>query len=296
MKFVNFAKICHADVAIVGGDVTGKALIPIIANGDGTFSAYFQDQDYVCRTKEQLDALEKSINTNGMYSTMKTKSEAEELGLNKAKMMEEFMQQMRTRLAKWIRILEERMKPENIKVFITGGNDDDPSLEDVLKSSDYVIDSEEIVVDLGGHEMISTGYGNLTPWRCPRDISEQELGAKIESMASNLKAPQNSIFNLHVPPIATCLSKCPKLDTRFSPPKPVLDEITDAGSTAVRKMIEKYQPLLSLHGHIHESKGMDQIGRTKSFNPGSEYSEGILRGIIVNLGDTEVRSHQFISG
>ena len=46
-----------------------------------------------------------------------------------------------------------------------------------------------------------------------------------------------------------------------------------AGSTAVRASIEKHQPLVGLHGHIHESKGFVTLGRTLCLNPGSEYGK-----------------------
>jgi uncharacterized protein len=55
------------------------------------------------------------------------------------------------------------------------------------------------------------------------------------------------------------------------------------GSTAVRDAILKYQPMLALHGHIHESSGIRKLGTTTLVNPGSEYAEGILRGALIDL-------------
>jgi len=57
------------------------------------------------------------------------------------------------------------------------------------------------------------------------------------------------------------------------------------GSTAVRELIEEYQPPLSLHGHIHESRGKTRIGETIAINPGSVYSEGSLQGAVIDLAD-----------
>jgi len=65
---------------------------------------------------------------------------------------------------------------------------------------------------------------------------------------------------------------------------------------AVREAIEKYKPLLGLHGHIHESRGVVNIGRTLCINPGSEYGEGIIRGAIVDLAKDKVLSYQLTSG
>ncbi|MEM2517675.1 MAG: phosphoesterase, partial [Candidatus Bathyarchaeia archaeon] len=104
---------------------------------------------------------------------------------------------------------------------------------------------------------------------------------------------KNSIFNLHCPPINTLLDIAPKLDKDL---KVSLRETIAAGSAAVRKAIEKYQPLLGLHGHIHESRGIEKIGRTLCINPGSEYTEGILRAIVVDLGKDNIKNNFFISG
>lgn len=68
-------------------------------------------------------------------------------------------------------------------------------------------------------------------------------------------------------------------------------------STAVRDALAKYQPMLSLHGHIHESRGEARIGRTLAINPGSEYSEGVLRGAIITLSRKKgVRGYQLVAG
>jgi Icc-related predicted phosphoesterase len=68
------------------------------------------------------------------------------------------------------------------------------------------------------------------------------------------------------------------------------------GSTAVRAAIEEHQPLLSLHGHIHESGGAVRIGRTLAINAGSEYGEGVLRGVLVTVGGGKVLRYQATTG
>jgi Icc-related predicted phosphoesterase len=71
--------------------------------------------------------------------------------------------------------------------------------------------------------------------------------------------------------------------------------ITGVGSKAVRRAIETYQPILSLHGHIHESRGVATIGRTVCINPGSEYPDGVLRGAIVDFDRDGVKSYVLTS-
>ena len=105
------------------------------------------------------------------------------------------------------------------------------------------------------------------------------------------------IFNIHVPPRDSGIDDAPYLDADLRPqigPQGVV--MAAAGSSAVRTLITKYQPLLALHGHIHESKGVAKIGRTLCLNPGSEYSEGILRGLLVTVDGDRVETHMMTSG
>jgi Icc-related predicted phosphoesterase len=69
-----------------------------------------------------------------------------------------------------------------------------------------------------------------------------------------------------------------------------------AGSSALYKVIEEHQPVLGIHGHIHEGRGNIKIGRTTCVNPGSVYPEGILQGVLVTLSEGEVTSVQLTQG
>ena len=72
--------------------------------------------------------------------------------------------------------------------------------------------------------------------------------------------------------------------------------LTPVGSTAVRELIERIQPVLALHGHIHESRGVANIGKTVAINPGSSYTEGVLQGVIVTLSGDKVVGQQLVTG
>jgi Icc-related predicted phosphoesterase len=65
---------------------------------------------------------------------------------------------------------------------------------------------------------------------------------------------------------------------------------------AVREAIEEAQPLLSLHGHIHESGGSVKIGRITAINVGSEYGEGVPSGVLLTIGDGKLLRYQAVSG
>jgi uncharacterized protein len=199
---------------------------------------------------------------------------------------------------RWMKLADERLKGTGIKCFISPGNDDPFEVDAILNSSACVINPEEKVVEIDGeHEMLTLGYANHTPWNTPREADEDVIQEKIDRMAVQVKEMKKAIFNFHVPPIGTILDKAAKLDENL---KPVVSSgsvvMISAGSTAVRNSIEKYQPLMGLHGHIHESAGTIKIGRTMCFNPGSEYSSGVLKGFLGEVEGDSIKSHMITAG
>ncbi|MFZ5631451.1 MAG: metallophosphoesterase family protein [Bacillota bacterium] len=296
LKFLNAAKIYKAQICIVGGDITGKAIVPVVEQPDGSYYAYVMGQKKVAGSEEELLSLEREIRFNGMYPYRTGLSEMEELSNNNVLLDQKFEELMRVQIKRWADLARERLQPAGISCYITGGNDDPLLIEEELQKSDYVVAAEGQVLNIDENfVMISTGYGNPTPWNCPRDIPEDDLYAKIEAMAEQVGDMESCIFNLHVPPVDSDLDLCPKLDTSVSPPRPLMGVTISAGSNAVRRAIEKYQPLLALHGHIHESRGVVKIGKTVCINPGSEYSEGILRAAVIDVSKGKVVASQLIA-
>lgn len=297
LKFLNAAKFYNVQYLILGGDITGKVMVPIVKDSDG-FRANFRGIEHFIKDEFQLQEFEKKVRATGYYPYRTTREELQLLKTDEKRIQEIFHKLMLENVENWVRLAEQRLKGTGVKIFITGGNDDIPEIKDIIHKSDYVIDPEDKVVVIDDkYEMISLGWSNPTPWNTPRECSEEELERKIEDMMSQVKDAKTCIFNIHVPPINTIISECQKLDENLKPvfegSEPVL---ISAGSVAVRKAIEKYQPLLGLHGHIHEARGVVKIGKTICINPGSESSEGILRGVIVNLHEGSVKSYQLTSG
>jgi len=299
IKFLNAAKMYQANVVIMGGDMTGKMIVPIVKLDENTFSSKLLGAEVVARDKSELEKLENNIRYNGFYPYYTNRQEMQELNKDSAKVDALFNQLMAETLKRWIDIGEERLKDLKARVYMTPGNDDAFAIDEVLNSSDKIVNPEGKVVMIDDHhEMISSGYSNVTPWESPREASEEELETRIESMASEVKEMRNCVFNFHCPPYDSGLDVCPRLDKDL---KPIVSagtgvEMAPVGSKSVRKMIEKYQPLMGLHGHIHEARGEAKIGRTVCYNPGSEYGEGILRGVIVNLDEKGIKSRLFVSG
>ncbi len=299
MKFINAGPFYKANVIVIGGDITGKYFIPIIEQPDGSFKTNFLGKDYVLKPGKELDDLEHRIRTMGYYAYRTNPKDVEEVRNNPAKSEQIFEMLITESLKRLLAYAEQKLKGTGIQCYISPGNDDSFFVDKILSESNVVTCPEGKVVEIDKyHEMISSGYANMTPWKCPRDVSEDELMKKIEDMTAKLKNPSQSIFNLHCPPYGTMIDNAPQLDENMKPKTAAAGglQMAPAGSKSIRAAIEKYQPLLGLHGHIHESKGFFKIGRTICVNPGSEYTEGILRGFLTELTEDKVKDYLFISG
>jgi len=297
-KFLNSGKFYQADVLILGGDITGKMIIPIVEQPDGTFIADFLGAVQKMKSPEERDVIEQKIRNSGFYPYQTSPSEVEKLEIDKKLRDELFSKVMIDNVRRWVQLAEQRLENTKIKCYISPGNDDRFDIDETLRGSSRIIYPEEQVVWLDEHhEMITTGFVNMTPWKAPRDIQDEELQKKIDAMTSRVENMQDCIFNFHCPPYNTPIDLAPELDATL---KPVVTgkgvSIIHVGSTAVRNAIEKHQPLLGLHGHIHESRGFVKIGRTLCFNPGSAYGEGILRGAVINLDEKGVKRYVLTQG
>ena len=279
-KFLNAGKFYEANVLVMGGDITGKMLIPIIDQGNGNYRATLQGEVEQISTQDELEKLEERLRTLGFYYKVMQEDEFKHLQQNESEVEELFHEQSRQRLTDWVDLAETRLGGTGIKLFVTGGNDDDPEVLQVIKEekrdSFIACEGEAVMID-DIHPMVSVGYSTYTPWDTPREVSDEELGEMIEEMIAKVAEPEKSIFNFHDPPNDSTLDTCPKLDWDTDPPTPIVEAgqivMHGAGSKAVRKAIEKYQPLLGLHGHIHESQSVAKIGKTTCVKPGSEYGE-----------------------
>jgi len=298
-KFLSAARVYKANVLILGGDITGKMIVPIVKMNDGSYRVNFLGKEERPRNDEELKAIMRTVRTVGYYAHVTDEAGLKEMTNDPAGLQQIFQKMMTDSVQRWIRQAEERLKGSGVKCFISAGNDDEYYIDPMLNSSDYVIYPEGKVINLDDrHEMASCGNTNMTPWNCPRDITEEELSKKIEDMLSKVNDSSNCVLNFHCPPYGTTIDMAPKLTAEL---KPVLEpgggmEMTPVGSISVRKAIETYQPLLGLHGHIHESKGVAKIGRTLCANPGSEYTEGILKGFLVDLDEKGIRDYIFTTG
>lgn len=298
LKFLNAARVYDAQVLVIGGDLTGKMMVPLIARGDGTYEADVFGDRKVAHTEDEAVELERIVRMNGMYPQRMARDAYERLAANEGERVATFRQVMLDSFDRWLTLAEERLQGSGVRCLILPGNDDELELDAVYAGHPGVINPEGKVVELApGLEAIATGYVNRTPWNAPRDVGEEELAQRIEAMVRQMQDPSQGVFFFHAPPFNTPIDQAPLLSEdmslRFSGAHQLMGP---AGSQAVRSAIEQYQPLAAMHGHIHESRGVHRIGRTVCINPGSEYSEGVLHGAIVDVGAGGLKTYKLLAG
>jgi Icc-related predicted phosphoesterase len=296
-KFVNAAPIYRADVLVLGGDLAGKAIQTIVRQSGGRWRCRFIGVEYVVEEGPDLDALERLIEDHGYYPYRAEPGEVEALEAE-GRVEALFAGLMHERLTAWLALADERLRPTGVPLFLMLGNDDPMSLQPLLDSAPWGTHAEGRIVMLDDrHEMMSWGYSNITPWHSHREQTEEQLAVALGDMADRLADPGSAVVNVHVPPFGTQLDDAPVLDSDLRVVQ-VMGQVKFApvGSTAVRDLLLERQPLLGLHGHIHESAGIRRLGRTIAINPGSDYATGALHGALVTLKDGRVTAHQLVRG
>jgi Icc-related predicted phosphoesterase len=295
-KFIAAGKFYGADIIILGGDMTGKAIVPIIHQGGETYKAVLLEQESMLHGEDQVRDMEKQIKSRGYYPYRTTPDEITELNASPEKVDEIFHAEVFKTAEQWLAYAGEKLAGSGIRCYVAPGNDDMFELDDLIRSSKHVQLAEGKVIELDQHhEMISSGWSNPTPWHTYREEDEQALRARFDAMISQLENPRNSVFNLHAPPYGSTLDDVPEL-TEDLTPKLGGRSLVPVGSHAVRDVIKEYQPLLGLHGHIHEGKGAIRVGKTLCINPGSMYEQGRLLGAVVNLARNKVKNYVLTTG
>jgi len=294
-KLLNAAKFYDAQVLMIGGDLTGKMVVPFVENPDGTYRSDWLEKKRM-RPAEVAEH-EKNLADGGLYTVRVTPREMEDLQGDPKRVYDLFNAQMRGRLRAWLALADERLRPQRLKLHVIPGNDDRFEIDDEVRQSETVVYCEGRVVDIGGYEVASCGFTNPTPWKTPRELPEEELRKKLDAATRGIGHPDRVLFNFHCPPVGTAIDVAPLLTPDLKIVARAGSVATQhVGSTAVRALLEERQPLLGLHGHIHESRGEDHVGRTTVLNPGSEYNQGVLHGVLVDLEDGRLVRSQFTLG
>lgn len=298
-KWLSVPNVHKADILLFCGDLTGKLVVPVIEEKPGHYKTKIYGRWVKAKGEEGRKKIVDKINSIGFYAHVCDPQEYEYLMNNPKEVNKLFQEYMKERLERWLKMVHEKL-PENVKVVVMPGNDDSFEIDEIIKKhEDRVIYPLNKAINLCfDYEMLSFDWVNPTPWDTPREAPEEELWKKLQKLVDLISVDWNKvILNFHCPPHGTRLDLAPKLDKNLKPQVFLGSVIYEhVGCKAVRKFIQEYQPMLGLHGHIHESYAADRIGKTLVINPGSEYSEGILRGFIIDLTRSGVEKWWKIEG
>ncbi len=295
-KFLAAGRVFEADAIIMGGDMTGKAIVPIEKLSKGRYRANFQGEEVVV-DDDSLSYLTDRVTFNGFYPWIAEESEisrGEEDEAFQQRLFEDFMVDQAKR---WTNLAADRLD-DKLRCFISPGNDDFLVIDDILKGAERIEFPDKKVIEVGPLSMVSLGDSNETPWRTPREMDEAQLLKEIELLVEPIDDGRPILFNFHVPPFDSGLDIVNALDPSY---RPVVERgmitQTAAGSTAVRTAVERYEPVATLHGHIHEGRGLYRMGPSRCFNPGCDYSAGILQGLVIDFSESgEYLNHTFTAG
>jgi uncharacterized protein len=298
-KFLNAARVYEANAVILGGDITGKLVVVIRETDDGRYAYDDGRGRIVTVSASELSAALDAIHAMGRYSVVLSPGEQAEVDAEPDRLDSLFRQVTADALARWAALAAERLADTGVPGYFMLGNDDFPDLADVLRGQQGITYAESGIAEMpGGLSLMSYGWSTPTPWHTPRERSEEEIADDLAELAGNLDSFDAAIFNIHCPPFGTALDQAPHLDDSLRPVTgPAGVETMSVGSRSVRLALESHQPLLGLHGHVHESPGAVRLGRTLCINPGSDYADGVLRGAIIDVNtDTRDADWQLVQG
>ena len=295
-KFINAAKFYKAEVIILGGDMTGKAIVPIIHQGGDRYRAVLLEQEWALCSEAEVCDMEKQIKSRGYYPYRTTPDEIDSLSNNPSLVDDIFRQEVLKTAEQWLAYADEKLEGTGIRCYVAPGNDDMFELDELIRTAKHVELAEGRVIELDDHhEMVSSGWTNFTPWKTYREEEEDQLRARLEAMIGQVKNMSNAIFNFHSPPYGSTLDDVPELSEDLTP-KLGGRALVPVGSHAVREILLEYQPLLGLHGHIHEGKGAVRLGKTLCINPGSMYEQGRLLGAVISLARNKIKNYILTTG
>lgn len=295
-KFINAGKFYEADVLILGGDMTGKAIVPIIAQGGGKYKVTLLDQETILESQDDVQKMVVTIQNRGYYPYVTEPEEVNSISATAGRSDELFLKEALATVNRWMEYADSKLEGTGMRCYVCPGNDDMFEIDEVIRQSKHVQLVEGIVIQLDEHhEMINSGWTTPTPWNTHREEPEDALRGRIQVMIDQLKNVKNSIFNLHNPPYGSGLDEAPELTSDMRPAY-AGRSLVPVGSHAVLELIDKYQPLLALHGHVHEGKGTRKYKRTLCVNPGSMYEQGMLHGAVIELKPEKVGNYVLTTG
>ena len=297
-KFLNAGKFHKADVLVMGGDMTGKAMVPIVANGQRAGSVTLQEQQHVLATEDELHAMEKRISDRGYYPVRLTRDEVDAWSADPEAVDARFRQEMLRRSNAGWRSPTSGCKGTGIRCIVSPANDDIFEIDPLIEAAELVELGESNTIELDGFTLVSTGWANPTPWNTFRELPEDQLRERIDGLVAEVADPRRAIFNFHAPPYGSNLDNAPKLDADMNYVSGG-QALVPVGSHAVRDAILAYGPAaVAARPHPRGHAAPSSSVRTLAVNPGSSYEDGVLQAAIVDLDAKkgEVKRYLLING
>ena len=301
-KWLNAAGFYGADVLLIGGDLTGKVLLPIYpAVGPGeAWTATWKGRVHRLETRGEVDDLVRLARNEGAYGLVTTADEVAEIRGSIEVERAVFTRLKLQALESWLDLADQRLADRRTRAYIMPGNDDPPEIDRLLAGSRWLVDVQGTTTELApGIWMASRGESTPTPWHTPREVPDPVLGDLVRDAVKDLPSGGTTIWNLHMPPYDTGIDRAPRLDGSLrvqydGSGEPIMVPV---GSRTIRDLIAERQPSLALHGHIHEGRGRYRIGATTGFNPGSQYQDGVLQGLVLRVSARKgLRDFTFTAG
>jgi uncharacterized protein len=284
--------IWKADAVLVAGDLCGKALVALVKS-NGSWHGSHGGREWVAKNEDELRKLERTLADKGLYAVAMSEEELAELD-DPHVLEQRFLEAIKERLEKWMELAAERLQESGTPLYLIPGNDDPYEIDPLLDRATGVINADNRVVQLpDGRELIGFATANPTPWLTPRELEEEDIEERLRALVASAKAPDSAVLMTHVPPHGSAIDTVALLDDQLRPVMSGGNVVeVPCGSTAVRRVIEQFQPVLGIHGHVHESPGHTRVGKTLCVNAGSEASVGILRACLVDIDADGVRAQR----
>lgn len=282
----------NIDLLIIAGDLVGKQVTTIVESDKISYFAIINSNTELINA-EELESLKNKNELYGSYTIVLTKEEYEILQKDKELALRIYSETLCERIDNWLTSFNQKKNSYPFTLLISPGNDDPFNINNVLikYNSINILAGIDNVVNINNYSIVNFSRVNKTPWKTPREMSEQKIYEKLKFLLKDCQRDK-LIFNFHCPPYESQIDKAPMLDgdLKLNVNSGAI-KLNHIGSISIKNIIEEYQPIISFHGHVHESAGVDRIKNTIMFNPGSEYAQGIMKGYIVKIVDDSVSTY-----
>ncbi len=287
-KLLNAAHLFDIDTLIVSGNLLGSNLQPIVEDKGNTFHLEFDNTVIRLKGRQQVIQYEENLRLMGRYPCRLSPEEARKLGHSPALRQKRLETEAKRSLQRWLEMADRRLAGKRRNLILVPGRNDPPFVEAIIRASSTAVWSPEDITPLTPH------HNMISDSQTPVCSSAEGLLHYLQNLVHGLEDIHNAVFNFHMPPTDSGLPSACRI-TRSSAADRENHPDLSSGSV-VRRLIETYQPLLSLHGSPCRANTFTNIGRTLCCTPGNACSEGLLSGFMITLDKSQIIDFQPIQG